>query len=215
MTEFQGTGLRSVNNLQTDPSNNPDRIGAVCGSDSHRAFLKNGYSEDYILEKIAERETNAIDPIFATWDMRRGQQLEPLAKECAEGHYNRKIIDLPFRLHPTIRFYGASPDGIWADDPSTLIEIKCKKKKNHLKFILNSDFTEHKQQMLNQICCHYDKGVRSVDIMYFHPDFEEEGMRLRVINFKPTEQEIKEHEQKIADLIWEIQQTQEKIKGLI
>ena len=213
MTECAGP--RSINYLQIDPSKNPDRIGAVCGSDSHRAFLKNGYSLNYILEKIAERETNAVDPVFDTWDTRRGKQLEPFAKECAEGHYNRKIIDPPFKLHPTIRFYGASPDGIWDDDPSTLIEIKCKKKKNHLKFIFDSDFTEHREQMLNQICCYYDKGARSVDLMYFHPDFENEGMRLRVINYKPTEEEIKAHEQKIADLIWEIQQTQEKIKGLI
>ena len=76
------------------------------------------YSLNYILEKIAERETNAVDPVFDTWDTRRGKQLEPLAKDCAEDHFNRKIIDPPFKLHKTIKYYGASPDGIWADDPA-------------------------------------------------------------------------------------------------
>lgn len=98
----------------------------VADNDTSRALLNT---------LACERITGHVEPHFETFDMARGHNEEPFAREEYAAHHGVEVAQIGFM---TREFNGAtlgySPDGLVNDDG--LIEIKCPQPKEHLRTIL-------------------------------------------------------------------------------
>lgn len=82
-----------------------------------------------------ERITGHVEPHFETFDMARGHNEEPWAREEYAAHKNVEVTQIGFMTRDLNgATLGYSPDGLVGDDG--LIEIKCPQPKEHLRTIL-------------------------------------------------------------------------------
>jgi len=89
---------------------------------------------DYLRDLLAERLTGHAMPHVVTPAMRDGIEREPLARaayEIATGSILRLTGFVP---HPTIEFFGASPDALVGADG--LVEFKCPTVATHMEWML-------------------------------------------------------------------------------
>lgn len=98
----------------------------VSKSDTARTVMEN---------LLAERITGTVEPLFTTFDMQRGQDEEPFARDLYAEHTGHSVGEIGFMV-ATIdgRRLGYSPDGLVGEDG--LIEIKSRRHKKHLRTIL-------------------------------------------------------------------------------
>jgi putative phage-type endonuclease len=90
--------------------------------------------EDYRTELLVQRLTNEPGESFTNAAMEWGTQTEPMARIAYEAHANVFVEQVAFVDHPTIEWFGCSPDGLVGE--TGLLEIKCPASKNHLKYLL-------------------------------------------------------------------------------
>lgn len=85
---------------------------------------------------VAERITGWTDPTYVTFDMQRGIDDEPRARDKYAEHYGVEVKETGFLLReePTWKL-GFSPDGLVGDDG--LIEIKSRRPKTQVQTILD------------------------------------------------------------------------------
>lgn len=94
-----------------------------------------------------ERLTTYIEPIFTTADMMRGVELEPEARvhyECITGQL---VEQIGFAQHDSIRWLGASPDGLVGADG--LLEIKCPRSSSQIELIHSGEIPEDYQRQMD------------------------------------------------------------------
>lgn len=102
---------------------------------------------------------------YVSWDMKRGEELEPDAVTEYELRQDLPPETVGFVPHPTIARAGASPDRLVGDDG--ILEIKCPRSANHLDYIVKGvPPTEHRKQMLWEMAC---TGRQWVDFMSYDP----------------------------------------------
>lgn len=95
-----------------------------------------------------------------------------------------------FVLHPTIEFFGATPDATVGDDG--LLEIKCPQTSTHLRWVNDGVVPEqHRPQLLAQLACTRRKWV---DFMSFDPRIQNPAAQCFVRRFEPTGAEIEQIE---------------------
>ena len=103
------------------------------------------------------------------------------AYELATGH---TVLLSGFVKHESIRYLGASPDGLVSSDG--LIEIKCPDTTTHLSRILADEVPEEiKPQMLLQLIV---TGRKWCDFVDYDPRCPQ-NLQLFIKRFKPTDQE--------------------------
>ena len=90
--------------------------------------------EDYRTELVVQRLTNEPGESFTNAAMEWGTQTEPMARIAYEAQANVFVEQVAFVDHPTIEWFGCSPDGLVGE--TGLVEIKCPASKNHLKYLL-------------------------------------------------------------------------------
>lgn len=150
------------------------------GDYAERANLK--------MQILAERLTGKQVEVYITKDMQWGIDNEPVAKSMLID-LGIDIQDVGFIDHPTIKDFGASPDGFSADG---LIEIKCPKSETHLKWMLSGVIPEeNKPQMLAQMAC---TGRKWCDFVSFDPRMINPEFRLFALRFMPSPEEISQVE---------------------
>ena len=94
----------------------------------------NPKSRAIVAELAAERITGFTEPSYASDDMIRGHDVEPLAVEAYTEHY-APVEHVGFMVRDDLGFdLGYSPDGLVGDDG--LIECKSRRAKKHLQTIL-------------------------------------------------------------------------------
>lgn len=108
---------RKANELQEDIGNDPRRLGKVTASRVHdlMARIKTGYASSrhrLMKELVAQRLTGRARITTQSPAMKRGNDLEPLAKEAYEVKTGYFVTDPDFTEHEKINMFGASPDGI-------------------------------------------------------------------------------------------------------
>ena len=203
---------RQPNPYQQDPATNPDRIGAITASPSgglHAAIqtnTKGGYNkrsrESLIDTKVSEQLTGWQEEVYISKAMQNGIDRETECKEAFEEAAGRLIFDVPFTLHKKIGYFGASPDGVFEDDPSVLIEIKCPLQKTYARFLRTLEIpAEYQTQMIAQVSCMKHKGAKSVLFIMYHPRFNPSFV---AVPFKVTAKQIKELESEVTVLVAEI-----------
>lgn len=90
------------------------------------AVTKSGPSTsraNLITELALERLTGNVEESYQNDAMRRGSELEPLARGAYEAHTGELVQQVAFVAHPTLAYVGVSPDGLLGDDG--LLELKC------------------------------------------------------------------------------------------
>lgn len=127
-----------------------------------------------LAQLVCERLTGKPVELFESADMRRGSELEPLARDQYEARTGSIVLPAEFVRHPTIPFFGASPDG-YADDG--LVEIKCLNAANHIAILRGGSIEKYLPQVQTQMLCAERKWV---DLSFWHPDFPEH-LRLKII----------------------------------
>ena len=208
---------RQPNPHQQDPAKNPDRIGTVTvspGGGLHGAIQKNAKgnynqrSRDTLVDiKVSEQLTGWQEAVFINKAMQDGLDREADCKEAVEAATGRIILDVPFVLHKSIPYFGASPDGVFADKSSELIEIKCPQPKTYARFLRTLEIPpEYQTQMIGQVACMRDRptraeGAKSVLFCMYHPKFKPS---YKAVPFKVTARQIKELETEVTILVAEI-----------
>ena len=220
---------RPPNKLQK-PQNDPRRIGCVTASEGAAGLLKNksgkfpSTREDYayrlaeervkrkITQKWKEDDDKESDLPRAPYIVRRGRMLEPMALEIAEKLLDIEITDVGFGLHPSIEFFGASPDGI-SDD--LLIEVKAQTGGRHSKTKIKGIIPEKYQfQMLIQLACWRHKGYKRVMFLSIDDEFPRDDQKLGIAYFEPDEKQIVEVENDTIKLLKEIKSIEDELRKM-
>ena len=114
------------------------------------AYLK--ARETYMRQLLSERLTGEVADGYESYAMKIGIEFEPLARMAYEAEYGLPVEETGFIDHPTIKGFGASPDGLVGDDGG--LEIKCPNSLTHLSVILDDEIADdHMAQMQVGIMC--------------------------------------------------------------
>jgi putative phage-type endonuclease len=130
-----------------------------------------------LAQLVCERLTGKPTEMFESADMRRGSELEPMARDQYEARTGCIVLPAEFIKHPLIPFFGASPDG-YADDG--LVEIKCLNAANHIAILRGGSIEKYAPQVQTQMLCAEKPWV---DLSFWHPDFPEH-LRLKIVRVK-------------------------------
>ena len=194
------------------------RVGSVTASQIANvvAKTKTGTSEKrkrYLYEIVAERLTGKSVDVPVTAAMQRGIDLEPDARLIvAKTLKDFEIHEAEYYKHPTIKYAGASPDGLIGK--FGLLEIKAMGQIHHSRQlaepnkILNKD---HELQMLWQQAC-LPERMFSLYVCY-NPDFPVK-QQLYVQKIHRDNKRIRELEVAVEDFLDEVEVILTKIKGV-
>ena len=154
------------------------RANDACAAETTAAY------QNYLWQLVAERETGLAEETYVNADMQRGTEKEPIARAAYEAHTGTFVTQTGFWLHPEIKFFGASPDGLVEDG---LIEIKCPRTPNHLRYRSEEKVpTQYKRQMMCQLLC---TGRKWVDFISFDNRVRD-SKQLFIVRFEPTKKEL-------------------------
>ena len=92
--------------------------------------------QKYRMQIIAERITGLVAESFTSAAMEWGTEQEKFARIRYEADTGYFVDEAEFYTHPTIKWLGASPDGL-LNDTGGLLEIKCPNTQTHLGYLLD------------------------------------------------------------------------------
>jgi putative phage-type endonuclease len=154
----------------------------------------------YLIQLVTERLTEQQQESYNSAAMQRGTELEPVARMAYEFK-NGFVAKTGFHKHPSIEWFGASPDGLVGDDG--LVEIKCPNSTTHVDYILEGKVpTKYKRQMLAQLAC---TGRKWCDFVSFD-DRLPEHLQLFVVRFEPKQEEIDKLQEGVIKFLNDVQQ---------
>ena len=133
------------------------RLGKVTASRvaDIMAKTKTGVSAsrgNYLIELALQRVTGNIEPMYTNDAMAWGTATEPQARVDYEVKTGNFVDQIAFVEHPTIEWFGCSPDGLVGNDG--LIEIKCPNSATHWATIKDGKPpNKYVIQMQTQMAC--------------------------------------------------------------
>lgn len=89
--------------------------------------------QNYLIELAIQRVTNSIEESYTNAAMQWGIDNEPQARVAYEVKSGNFVDQIAFVDHPTISWFGCSPDGLVNTDG--LVEIKCPNSATHWGYI--------------------------------------------------------------------------------
>lgn len=205
--------MMEQNPLQRTSEWYQDRCGCLTASRAApvmRGLKKDGtHYQDYqdlCYEIVNERLTRTVAPHPTTAAMQHGIDMEPVAREAYENKTG-EIVDLVgFVKHPTLEWFGASPDGLVGEDG--LVEIKCLETCHHIDVVAGGEVPDkYKPQLIVQLLV---TGRKWVDMCFFDDRLppEWEAARCVVFRYEPTDEEKQEALEKCKEfLTWVDQAT--------
>ena len=162
--------------IQGSPEWHEARRGKVTASQIEAVMAKGRSGQpsatraNYMADLIIERLTGRVQDGFKSWDMERGNEVEPQARAVYSLNTGNKIEEVGFVDHPSIPNCGASPDGLIGLDGG--LELKCPKAATHIKFIETGKIERgYRLQIQWNMAC---TGRDWWDYTTFHPDFPDE-----------------------------------------
>ena len=187
-----------------------DRVGCLTASQAVKALARSKTTgkplasyKELIDKLIAERVTGEPVSTPLTVAMQWGVDNEDAARDRYEIETGELVDLVGFVPHPTIAWFGASPDGLVGDDG--LIEIKCPTTTTHLRRIKEGVVPEeYKAQMQVQLLC---TGRKWVDFVSYDPRVKGEYDRFQfwTIRYEPTAEELNDTERKCVEFLEEVE----------
>lgn len=133
--------------------------------------------ETLVWKKLSEKYSSGIDEDLSNKDLRRGKELEPLAREMYELKTGNTTKIVGFVTNESIsKVGGASPDGFSEDG---LIEIKCFEDKKHFQGIVNGIEIEPQYMWQMQMQMLFTER-NWCDFVAYNPNFEDSLLIKRV-----------------------------------
>ena len=178
------------------------RLGSATASRMNDALAgsETAARRNYLIQLVTERLTGQQQESYNSPAMQRGTELEPVARMAYEAT-NRFVDKAEFYKHPSIEWFGASPDGLIGDDG--LVEIKCPNSTTHVDYILEGKVpTKYKRQMLAQLACTNRKWCDFVSFDNRLP----EHLQLFVVRFEPKPEEIAKLQEGVIKFLNDVQQ---------
>lgn len=175
------------------------------------ATVKSGEAagrKKYKLQVAIERITGQpMKEGYVNAAMQWGTETEPEARMQYEVARDVFVEKVGFQKHPTIEYFGASPDGTVGDDGLT--EFKCPESHTHIDYLLAGVVpADYRKQMLAQLAV---TGRRWVDFVSFDPRLPE-NMRLFIVRFEPKPEEVAEVEAAVKAFLGEVDALVEKLR---
>ncbi|MDO4644066.1 MAG: YqaJ viral recombinase family protein [Cardiobacteriaceae bacterium] len=162
-----------------------DRIITTSGAQSKQA---NGYMAELIAEHITGQPVNS----FTSDDMRRGTELEPVARARYELESDNNVTEVGGVFLDETKKIMASPDGLIPEIKRGL-EIKCPKLSTHIKYVLENELPN--QYVLQVQGGMWITGYKTWDFVSFCPEYT--PMPILIITVKRDENLIKEMDKNI------------------
>ena len=137
MTTFTTSDREAAQIAQGTPEWHQMRLGKVTASRvaDILAKTKTGPSasrQNYLIELALQRTTGIIQESYSNSAMEWGTQTEPQARVAYEVTTNNFVDQVAFIDHPSIAWFGCSPDGLVSD--RGLVEIKCANSATHWEY---------------------------------------------------------------------------------
>jgi putative phage-type endonuclease len=171
--------------------------------------IKTGESagrKNYKMDLVVERLTNTPTSSFTNAAMAWGTETEPLARMAYEAFTGTFVETVAFIQHPSIEWFGCSPDGLVDDG---LIEIKCPNTATHIDYLLAGvPPAKYVPQMQTQMAC---TGARWCDFVSFDPRLPTE-LQLLVVRLNRDDSYIQEIEVEVKQFLNEVQQVYTQLK---
>ncbi len=121
----------------------------------------------YALELASELLIIEQEETYKSFDMMRGNEIEPEAREAYQEYTFNCIEQVAFIKGED---YGYSPDGLVGEDG--LIEIKCPNQVTHTKYLFEDRLpVEYVQQVQGGL---FVSGRKWCDFISYHPNFKED-----------------------------------------
>jgi putative phage-type endonuclease len=187
------------------------RLGKVTASrvSDVMSKIKSGESagrRNYKMDLVVERLTGLPTSSFTSPAMAWGTETEPLARMAYEVHSGSFVNQVAFCNHPTIEWFGCSPDGLVDDG---LMEIKCPNTANHIDYLLAGvPPAKYIPQMQTQMAC---TGAKWCDFVSFDPRLPPE-LQLFVVRLNRDESYIQEIEAEVKQFLEEVKQVYTQLK---
>jgi hypothetical protein len=141
--------------------------------------------------------------------MLHGVETEPQARMAYEAFKGVLVDEMGFIDHPSIQYFGCSPDGLVEEDG--LVEIKCPNSKTHLSTLLNGKIpTKYIPQVQTQMAV---MNRQWCDFVSFDPRLPED-LQLFVVRVNRDDEYIAKLEEEVVAFLNEVNETVTKLKGL-
>lgn len=163
---------------------------------------------NYRKEVARERHIGRSGNHFVSHWMQEGKDWEPLARREYQRATGNRVDGGGLALHPNIRWFAASADGLIGDDGC--LEIKCLKDNNHFDVILDAVIPdEYKWQMYAQMSCAEREWC---DFVAFHNDFRPQT-RLFVRRLRRDDKLIAEMEAEVEKFLAEVDLVMKRLEA--
>ena len=159
-----------------------------------------GYN-DYIYKIAMERLTGKLTEGYSNAAMKRGIDMEPMARQSYEVEYLTLVEECGFI--EVDEWLGCSPDGLVGDDG--MIQIKCPAFNTHIGYIMDNKVPkDYYVQMQAEL---YVSGRKWNDFVSFHPELPMLILRVEPDKemFKKIAEEIELAKQKVEETIKKIE----------
>jgi len=187
------------------------RLGKVTASrvSDVMSKVKSGESasrKNYKMDLVVERLTNIPTSGFTSPAMAWGTETEPLARMAYEAFSGVFVDQVPFCNHPTIEWFGCSPDGLIDEG---LLEIKCPNTATHIEYLLAGvPPAKYVPQMQTQMAC---TGAKWCDFVSFDPRLPED-LQLLVVRLDRDDAYIQQIEEEVKQFLSEVKQVYTQLK---
>jgi putative phage-type endonuclease len=132
--------------------------------------------QNYLIELAIQRTTGTIPESYTNAAMEWGTQTEPQARVAYEVKTGNFVDQVSFIDHPSMEWFGCSPDGLVGDDG--LVEIKCPNSATHWEYFKAKEPPKkYYIQMQAQMAC---TGRAWCDFVSFDPRMPERSQLLIV-----------------------------------
>ena len=155
---------------------------------------------NYLIELALQRVTGNIEPSYTNDAMAWGTATEPQARVDYEVKTGNFVDQIAFVEHPTIEWFGCSPDGLVGNDG--LIEIKCPNSATHWATIKDGKPpNKYVIQMQTQMAC---TNRQWCDFVSFDPRMPERS-QLFICRVERDQTMIDEIEAEIKKFLSEVE----------
>lgn len=154
--------------------------------------------KNYKMELVVQRLTGQQQESFTNAAMEWGTATEPQARMAYEANTGSFVEEKGFVDHPTIEWFGCSPDGVVGEG---LIEIKCGNTTTHIDWMLDGKApSKYIPQMMCQMSC---TGAKWCDFVSFDPRVPED-LQLFIIRVNRDDEYIAEMEKEVQLFLQEV-----------
>jgi len=166
--------------------------------------------QNYLIELALQRTTGIIQESYSNAAMEWGTLTEPQARVAYEVKSDNFVDRIAFVDHPSIAWFGCSPDGLVSD--RGLVEIKCPNSATHWEYFKSKEPPKkYFIQMQAQLTCTQRDWC---DFFSFDPRMPERS-QLLIVRVNRDETFISLMEAEIKQFLSEVENEVNLMRGMV